>query len=104
MRPSARALVKYRLVEPSESESVSDAAILASALASARALVKYRLVEPSDKSSVSAAAILASARALVKYRLEPSARSLVVLLERLRFAPVAAATFRSALASARASV
>ena len=32
--------------------------------ASARALVKYRLVDPSDRSSVSAAAILASARVL----------------------------------------
>ena len=60
---SARAVVKYKLVDPSDKSSESAAAIFVSNDASARAFVKYKLLEPSDKSSVSDAAKAASKRA-----------------------------------------
>ena len=92
------------MVDPSDRSSVSAAAILASA----RALVKYRLLDPSATVSVSPCVyvstpvvelyascvlfseIAALALASVKYRLDPSVRS-----------PVSAAAI---LASALASV
>ena len=99
---SALALVKYKLVEPSDNASVSAAAILASALASALAFVKYKFVEPSATVSVSPCVnvntpvpllyescadpslIAALALAFVKYKLlAPSVKLSVVLVANL---------------------